>query len=279
MREKLLIVDGSNLLFQMFYGMPARIVGKGGKLIHGTLGFVGALLKIIKIVQPTKAIAIFDGEGCNPRTEISADYKANRPDFSQMAEEETPFSQLPDIYAALDYLTIKRTETSVCEADDLVAAYALQCDVETVISSFDSDFFQLISDRVSVLRYRGERSVICDPAYVRGKFEIEPSQYADYKCLVGDAADNVKGARGIGPKRAADLLGRFGCLEEIVKNIDAVTQKQVREGLICSREQLEKNRRLILLDGRQSLPFPLETLAFSPCEERTGDILRAIGAL
>ena len=50
--DKLLIVDGSNLLFQMFYGMPARIVNHQGKAIQGTLGFVGALLKIIRMTLP-----------------------------------------------------------------------------------------------------------------------------------------------------------------------------------------------------------------------------------
>ena len=95
--EKFLIVDGSTLLFQMFYGMPARIVNKEGKAIQGTLGFVGALLKIIRQVQPTRLVVLFDGEHHNERKDIDENYKANRPDFSQMPEEETPFSQLPDV--------------------------------------------------------------------------------------------------------------------------------------------------------------------------------------
>ena len=52
MINRLLIVDGSNLLFQMFYGMPARIVNSQGKPIHGTLGFIGTLLKIIRRIEP-----------------------------------------------------------------------------------------------------------------------------------------------------------------------------------------------------------------------------------
>ena len=53
MRNRFLIVDGSNLLFQMFFGMPARIVNKQGRPIQGTLGFVGALLKIIRKTEST----------------------------------------------------------------------------------------------------------------------------------------------------------------------------------------------------------------------------------
>lgn len=52
--KRLLIVDGSNLLFQIFFGMPARIVNEQGRAIQGTLGFTGALLKIIRRVEPKR---------------------------------------------------------------------------------------------------------------------------------------------------------------------------------------------------------------------------------
>lgn len=85
--NRFLIVDGSNLLFQMFFGMPARIVNKQGKAIHGTLGFVGALLKIIRRIEPTYMVVLFDGEHENARSELNVDYKANRVDYSQIPEE------------------------------------------------------------------------------------------------------------------------------------------------------------------------------------------------
>ena len=59
--RRLLLVDGMNLLFQMFYGMPARIVNADGKAIQGTLGFVGALLKILRATEPSHSLVIFDG--------------------------------------------------------------------------------------------------------------------------------------------------------------------------------------------------------------------------
>ena len=122
--HKFLLVDGHCLLFQMFYGMPARITGKNGHAIQGTLGFVGALRKMIAMVQPTHVAVIFDGEVHNPRTDLDADYKANREDFSLVDEDDNPFSQLPDIYAALDLMGIAHTETTDCETDDVLAAYA-----------------------------------------------------------------------------------------------------------------------------------------------------------
>lgn len=98
---KLLLVDGSNLLFQMFFGMPSRIIGKDGRSIHGTLGFIGALIKMVKLTAPTCIAVLFDGEHDNPRSELSAEYKSNRPSFFDFPDDENPFSQLEDIYAAL----------------------------------------------------------------------------------------------------------------------------------------------------------------------------------
>ena len=72
--DRLLIIDGSNLLFQMFYGMPARIVNREGKAIQGTLGFVGAAIKMIGMTQPTHLVVLFDGEHPNSRTELLAEY-------------------------------------------------------------------------------------------------------------------------------------------------------------------------------------------------------------
>ncbi len=278
-KEKLLVVDGSNLLFQMFYGMPARILNKEGKPIHGTLGFVGALLKIIRLIQPTHAVVLFDGECENERKTLDADYKANRPDFSGMPEEEIPFSQLPDIYNSLDFLGIRHMETTVCETDDIAAAYALRCgkEMEVVISSFDSDFFQLITDKVSVLRYRGEKSVLCTPSYVREKFGIEPCQYADFKSLVGDNADNVKGIKGIGAKTAASLLRQFGTLDSLLERSEEIARPSIRKAVEEGSERAFLNRRLIALCGCAVLPFALSELVYSYKGERTGEVLSAIG--
>jgi DNA polymerase-1 len=277
--SKLLLVDGSNLLFQMFYGMPARIVNADGKAIQGTLGFVGALLKIVRLVNPTHVAVIFDGECENARYGIDGDYKANRPDYSNMDEEELPFSQLPDIYAALDLLGIHYFETTVCETDDIIASYALRYggECEIVISSQDSDFFQLISERVSVLRYRGEASVICTPDYIREKLGIEPSFYADYKSLTGDNADNIKGAQKIGPKTAAALVNEFGTLENIIAHASEIKKPSVRESIERDGERLLRNYSLIKLSDSATLPFELCEIKYSYSGITTTEVLQGIG--
>ncbi|MDE6031388.1 MAG: flap endonuclease, partial [Oscillospiraceae bacterium] len=265
--------------FQMFFGMPARIVNEQGKAIQGTLGFVGALLKIIRRTEPTHIAVLFDGEHENARTAIDSDYKANRADYSETPEENNPFSQLPDIYVALDYLNIKYTETIDCEADDVISGYAMTYgnEMEIVISSFDSDFFQLITDKVSVLRYRGDKTVICTPEYIREKLRVSSSQYVDFKSLTGDTADNIRGADKVGPKTAALLLNEFGSLENILANADKIKKPSVRESVINNTERLKKNYRLIRLANTAPLPF-------APCELEyvyngitTNEVLKGIG--
>lgn len=279
--NKLLLVDGSNLLFQMFFGMPARIFNRNGKAVHGTIGFVGALLKIIRMTQPTHIAVLFDGEHENERAILNADYKANRIDYSKVEEDVNPFSQLADIYAALDYLGIKRAETTVCETDDWIAGYALKYGKETkiVISSFDSDYFQLLTANVSVLRYRGVKSALWTPDYLFGHLGIEPEQYADYKSLVGDTADNIKGADKVGPKTAAFLLKKFGTLENLIANANQIERQSVRETIIRNTERLRTNYKLIRLTGGAELPFHIGELLNENISLTTSETLKGTGLL
>lgn len=277
--DKLLLVDGSNLLFQMFYGMPARIVNRQGRAIHGTLGFVGALLKMIQMTHPSHIAVLFDGEYVSERTQIDESYKGNRTDYSAMPEEETPFSQLPDIYAALDHLGIRHQESTVCEVDDWIAGYAKKYAEETdiIISSQDSDFFQLITDRVRILRYRGKNTVICDREYITEKLGIRPEQYASFKALTGDTSDNIRGVPGIGPKTAAMLMGQFGDLENLLANFDQVRKTSVRASVKANLDRIRQNDLLIRLKGPRELPFALEELIYQHSGVTTGEVLEKIG--
>lgn len=277
--SRLLIIDGSNLLFQMFFGMPARIVNEKGKAIQGTLGFVGALLKIIRKVEPTHIFVVFDGEHENNRLTLNPDYKANRIDYSMVSKDKNPFSQLDDVYAALDYLDIKYIETTDCEADDLIAGYALSFRqyAEIIIASLDSDFFQLITDTISVLRYRGEKTVICTPEYIMNKFGIMPNQYVDFKSLTGDRADNIKGAEKVGVKTAAMLLNEFGTLENILANTEYIKKPSVKESIIHNSEKLRINYKLIKLENNVFLPFSMEELKYYYTGITTSEVLKGIG--
>ena len=280
-KETLLVVDGHNLLFQMFYGMPSRIVNREGKAIQGVIGFVGALIKIIKQTQPTHLVVLFDGEHENSRTELLPEYKGNRMDYSRVEEAENPFSQLEDVYCALDYMGIRHCETTDVETDDVIAGYALTygTKMHIVIASWDSDFFQLITEKVSVLRYRGSCTTICDREYLAEKFQITPEVYADFKALVGDKADNIKGAEKIGPKTAASLLHQYGSLESIIDHKGEIERKSVRESVMKSEQALRVNYEIIKLNDSVTIPFKMDELGYEYDSKKTNEILRGIGLI
>ena len=277
--EKLLIIDGHNLLFQMFFGIPAKITNKDGKAIQGTLGFVGALIKIIKITKPTHVVVLFDAEQENSRTKLDAQYKANRVDYSVVAAEQNPFSQLADIRAALDYLTIQHKEIAGFEADDVISSYvcAYSSQMNIVISSFDSDFFQLINENTSILRYRGTKTILCNHQYVLDRYGILPEQYPDFKSLTGDTADNIRGADRIGPKTAAQLIGQFGTLTQIIENAESIVKPSIRNSIIESAKRLALNYELIKLDAHAPLPFDIEQCRYAYCGVTTTEVLQGIG--
>ena len=210
--EKILIIDGNNLLFQMFYGMPSVIYNKRGWPIHGTIGFISYVIKEINLLEATKAIVVFDSDEAEERKELYPEYKGNRDiDWEEMEEKETPFSQEEDIKRALDYMGIKYIYSKGTEADDYIASIALDYKDkwDVVISSFDSDFFQLIDDKISILRYRGKASVLWNKAKFYSEFGFSPSFYSLYKAIVGDSADNIKGVKGMGKKRTEAFIREY----------------------------------------------------------------------
>jgi DNA polymerase-1 len=222
---------------------------------------------------------LFDGECQNHRNALDENYKANRPDYSQIPEEDTPFSQLPDIYRILDFLQIAHAETTDCEADDWMARFARQygSSREVVIVSQDSDLFQLIDQNVKILRYRGDKTVLCDENYIIEKLGIVPGRYAAFKALTGDSSDNIPGIPKIGPKTAAALINRFGSLEAILDGADQIEKPSIRASVQQHRQRALRNYRLVHLEGEGALPFSLSEMVWRGTEMTTGQVLKNIG--
>ena len=206
--KKLLIVDGSALLFQSFFGMPRQITAKSGERIEAVICFFGILRKTIETVGADMVFVVFDGENELARQEIDEDYKANRPDLG----ENNPFGQLALIRRGLSDCGIKNIETEGLEADDFIAGMvrAAAGQVEIVISSPDKDFWQLINETTSVFTYRGKVSKHQTQDAFFTQFGFSASLYNLYKSLTGDPSDNVLGIAGIGSKRATELIKMVG---------------------------------------------------------------------
>lgn len=280
MKEKLLIIDGHNLLFQMFYGMPNKIYNEHNVPIHGVIGFVGALLKIVKFNNPNYIVILFDKEQEIQRQSINKEYKGNRINYSNIPFDENPFSQLENIYKVLDELNIKHTEVEEVETDDIIASYCFTYmnEYDIVISSFDTDFYSLINDSVKVFRYRGKNSQIIDAEFVKCKFNIEPKYFTDYKALIGDVSDNIKGVNGIGPKTAAFLINNYGNIENIILHADDIENINLRKKIVDNIELLRENITLIKYINEYVLPFDIDELRINFSEdEKTMDLLKKTG--
>ena len=159
--KKLLLVDGHNLLFRMFFGMPFPFYNDNNVNITGTVGFVGTVVKMIKYLNVDECLVVFDGESSRSVRE-DVDYKANRPDYGTLSDEENPFTQLTFIKAVLDYLNIKWIETERIECDDYIAIISKKYDGEVFISSTDTDFYQLINGSVKVIKFQGKNTEFFD---------------------------------------------------------------------------------------------------------------------
>lgn len=204
--KKLLLIDGHNLLFKMFFGMPFPFYNDNSVNITGTVGFVGTVVKMIKYLKADECLVVFDGE----RSRIirkDEDYKANRQtDYGNLSDEKNPFTQLRFIKAVLDYLNIRWIETDEIECDDYIAIMTKKYDGQVFISSTDTDFYQLVNDRIKVIRFRGKNTVFVDEKFIYDKFAILSSDFALYKAIVGDSADNIKGIHKVGPKTAVNII-------------------------------------------------------------------------
>lgn len=247
--EKFLLVDGSALLFQSFYGMPNKIKTDNGEYVEAVICFVGILRKVIDMVVPDFLCVIFDGENKLERKIVDSDYKSNRTDFTDADEADNPFAQLDKIKEILDLFNIYNFETTDCEADDYIAGLIKEYDnqLHTIIFSPDKDFYQLISNTTNVFHYRGKKSELIDPESFKSKFNFEPQFFADYLSLIGDKADNISGVKGVGKITATKLIAEFSTINNFFKNIDKIKNNKLKELIVNNKEKILKNYEIINL--------------------------------
>lgn len=277
-KDKMVLIDGNNLLFRMFFGMPNKIYDTKGRLIHGTIGFVGTLLKIIKEYQSDYLMIVFDSEIPSEKFK-DVNYKKNRIiSYENVLEEENPYTQLPDIKKCLNYMGITFIEKEGCEADDTIATICrLYRDVmqEIIIISTDKDYFQLIDKTISVLCPRGKNSILYNEDMIKEKFGILPKQYILYSALIGDKSDNIPGIYGIGKVTASNLVNEYGSVDNIFYNIKSL-KPSISKKLDGKREHIINNIYLITMDSDVNINIDLKSCAIDITkykEMRTMEIL------
>jgi len=174
-------------------------------------------------------------------------YKANRTDYSIVNEEDNPFSQLPFIFKALNYLQIPYLEVVNNEADDFIASIISNKgfkEYEYVIVSTDRDFIQLVNKSVSLYVPGGKRSILFNENEVFQRFHVMANDYVTFKALIGDKSDNIKGVNGIGKVTAAKILKYHSIQYFIMTNSESKLTKKILE----NRQLIIKNIKLIQLN-------------------------------
>lgn len=274
--KNIVLIDGHNLLFRMFYGIPSPIKNSKGKDIRGLIGFIGSLKKIVEKFKPYSLYVIFDSETSkNSNLAIDKEYKSNRIDYNNIPEEENPFSVLPLIKKALEYLKIAFLEVDNNETDDLIASIVSKHieEYQYIIVSTDTDFLQLISNNVFLYVPRGKKSILYNEEEVINKYHIPPKEYVTFKSLVGDKSDNIK---GIGNITASKIL-EYHSIEEFIENN---TNSKLSNILITNKELIIKNQKLIELNKYIST----EDIIFNELSDviytsKTYEIIKNIGEL
>ena len=264
--DSLLIVDGNNLLFQMFYGMPSKIYNKSGQTIHATIGFVSAIQRLIKLIDANKAVVVFDGDVNQQRIDLYDNYKTNRNiNYDELPSDEVPFNEEDNIIKCLNYMGIKVLKSINMEADDLIASITLSLkgDNKIYISSNDTDFYQLIDDSVSVIKYKGKNSKIIDKEGFFDIYNFTSNKYVFYKSLVGDSADNIKGISGIGKVRATQIVCNCRDFNELMVKKNELLPLKIANNLDKEIDKFLINKTIITLTGMSKINYDIREFDYN----------------
>jgi DNA polymerase-1 len=190
---------------------------------------------------------VFDSEEETERHREYSDYKAHR---EEMPDDLSP--QFPVIVEMLEAMGIPVVIKPGYEADDIIATLAKEAEAEGIdvrIVTGDKDLFQLLSDRVRIIRPgRGTNlKDVAGPEIVDEKYGLHPDQVADLLALMGDSADNIPGVKGIGEKTALKLLHDFGSLDAILERSAEIEPAHVRRKIEEGREGALMSKDLVTL--------------------------------
>jgi len=266
--EKLILIDGSSILYRAFFALP-HFVTKKGEPTGAVYGFLQMLLRVLKDEHPEYLAVAFDKKAPTIRHISFEDYKANRPKTPDELVE-----QFSIVREALEAFNVKYFEIDGYEADDIIATAIEQLKsfpIEIYIVTGDMDLAQLISEKVKLLITRkGVSNIeIFDKEKVIENLKVLPEQVADLKALSGDVSDNIPGIPGVGTKTAAKLLQEFGSIEEIIDKIEQINNGKLKD----YKDLLMRNKNLTRL--RRDVPVNVE-LSFLKLGEFKNDNVNSI---
>ena len=241
--HRVYLIDASIYIFRAWFSVPGSLTNHAGELINAVHGFAGFLAGFLTRVQPEYTAVVFDESlATSFRNDIYPAYKANREPAPPGLKRQ--FGMCRRLVEALG---LAAYSSHRYEADDLIGTLAgclRPAGFSIEILSADKDLAQLVGDSDVLWDYaRNRRHASADIPQLLG---VHPGQVADWLALTGDAVDNIPGVPGIGAKTAAALLGKFGSLDGLYADLDAVAESGLRGAARISRllEEHEETARL-----------------------------------
>jgi 5'-3' exonuclease len=235
----LLAVDAPSMLFRAFYALPKTIIDPDKRPVNALLGAANLILREVELHEPRAVVLCFGPDAAAYRTELYPAYHAER---DEAMPDELPH-QLADSRDFFEAFGWTVTTAEDLEADDLLGTYArLEAEAGgwALLLTGDRDMYQCAGENVTVLYVRtgGKGAEEVGPAEVRERYGIGPELVPDFIALRGDPSDGLPGAKGVGPKTAAELLRQHGSLEAILDNAIRERRPALRGALIEGREEL-----------------------------------------
>ncbi len=256
--KKLLLIDAHALIHRMFHALPGLTNGRG-EPTGALYGVTSTLFKILKRDSYDYVAAAFDCDAPTFRSGLSEIYKAHRPEL-----DDRLVPQLESAKRVFEAFGIPVVELPGFEGDDILGTLAERFKKKALVTILtgDLDALQLVEDgRVVVRTFRkGVNDVVdYDEAAVEERFGVPPKALIDWKALVGDQSDNIKGVNGIGAVGATKLLKEYGTLEKILKSkATGTAEEKVRS----QKEAALLSKTLATIRRDVELPIELPDLAW-----------------
>ena len=211
-----LLVDGSSMIFRAFYGIPQTMRAPDGTLVNAVRGTMDNLARYITDRRPLH-VALTTDEDWRPdwRVDLLPSYKEHR-----TAEPVPPtlIPQMPMIFECLEAVGVDVVGLEGYEAEDIIASLVSKVSPPVEIASGDRDLFSLIRDREVIVLYPEKTGIaVVDEAEVERRYSIPGRAYADFAVLRGDPSDGLPGLAGVGAKKAADLVRKYGSVEKMLE--------------------------------------------------------------
>lgn len=260
--KKMIIIDGNSLLFRAFFATFNPNVplmrAKDGTPTNAIFAFSNMLCKIINGFKGDEYLfVVFDTGKKTFRHQELDTYKANRKPVAPELIQQMPIAR--ELLSAMGIYTY---ELEGFEGDDIAGSMAKQAanmGFEITIYTSDKDFLQLIDKKIRVnLIKRGLSDVkLMDENALMEDFGITPNQIPDFKGLMGDPSDNLKGIPGIGPKTAVKLINEYGNLESIIEASKNISGK-IYQSIIENQDSGRLCKHLAKIKTDIELPFSIE---------------------